>query len=512
MSIIKLPINTKPYLRSYTHTAYMSSILTSDLIGGNMVAKYRIHTPKSFGSLNARCTGGETVIDKDTITVTAQKFSNKVRSVVILDVENIEDIIVEIKSIRRGSAWDSVGIILDDEIDTRPLDAGNWLVQYSSPVGSQLFVKRRNDFIQKEDFKRIMDDRFFLRIVRENMKLIFMYSLNGKKWSVLYKDVLPDIYRLLPVKTGIMVDSECAYNDWMTQNYTNFYLAKNDFNPLLLEYYSGPLKHYKSFCTNQFLNIGFEFCDAEKLSAVSFYKKIKNWILEKKYIVTDVDHYYVCGSETYKKYHYFHEVLIYGMDTLTGKCYIMAFGINSSVFNGTINVLDLWGSVNKASFRCIILQADPNMRNMVFKPNIVKAKLQEYLSGIDVDQTHSELSCGNESTKNGIKALEYVVENDDELFSFCIDNRPSFVLYEHSMIMKDRVIYMIQNGYIHPDDSDDMIKQFVVISQKCEIIKNKILMNLSSKGKKTNRETIKEYLEDIIDKQKNAYNQLIQCL
>lgn len=500
-----LPINEKPELISYTHNAYVNAILNSDIIGGTIAAKYQIDKG-DYAVIEEACT---TTFDQD-VKVSISEKKERGYSYVFRNCEEKESYVCKIAFRRRCCAWERICIVVDDSNDGKDFDPATCLVKFGCPSGHKLFVKRRDVFLVNNECPKIYEDEYYLKLEKRGLELTFFYSLNGKKWKEVYKDNLPARYKFHPLKIGVLVEARNNYRNWMASNYIQLYMKEPVLHQRMIDYYSGPTKHYKNFYTSHFLDVSFAYSTNEKMTSFQTALYIANKLKEKSYLITELDHYFIPKTDAFCKFQYYHEVLIYGIDWAKRKYHVMGYGGQSSIFTYTLDFGELHRAMNKTEIRWILCRVDTNHNNYGINTDIIVKHLSDYLSSYNSEKDIANLVPGQFVMVYGIDVMNYLIENDEDLFIFCNDTRLSYLLYEHKKMMFDRILYLEENEAMSDCDMDEIVRMLKKNIEISGIIKNAILMNALSNNKKVTMQKVKGYLQQLVENEMYVYPKIIE--
>lgn len=506
---IILPINKEPYLKSYTHNTYISSVLSSALVGGDVVAKYEIIKKNiDWKIIDKHC---KTEMGKEIVVFDSCRYE-KGHSIVYSECKENDELVVKVQFRRMASAWEQICLVVDDKIPEPSFDYNNCVVKFGCPVGQKLYVKRKQTFATLDKPKRIMEKDFYLKIDRKELELNFFYSYDGKKWHYVYSDFLPKMYKLVPLYLGVMVESSNEYKNWLAGNYIQLYMKKLSGMEMMIDYFSGGTKHYKTYITNHYMNFLFEYFDADKLSCRKLRNIVYNRLNNGYYVIMEVNHYYIPRTAHFQKNTYYHEIMIYGIDICKGIYYIMGYGDKNVVFTYELGVKELWKALNFAEVKLIIGKIDVNVSNYFIDRQMIKKRLHDYLLGYDNGADSSDILPQLKMEAYGLEILRRLLREDDDLFVFCSDIRLPYLIYEHKKLMLDRVLYLLDNIDGLKESEDEILRRVEENVKNAQIIKNSILMNSLTSSKKSTMKKIRGYLERIIENEEVAYSILCKNL
>ncbi len=277
------------------------------------------------------------------------------------------------------------------------------------------------------------------------------------------------------------------YKEWLYSNYIQVvYLPEEQCN-VSLDYEAPTIYGGCSLIEYQ----DFAIKDNKSL----FLESINDNLQKGKYIYLFLDEYYVPERSSFGKYHFVHDILIYGVDKQS-KTYLV-IGYNSE-FEFVKSQIDFeacyQGFVNNEDhiyIKAVALKRD----TFTMKEEVLKIMLEDYLYGRN-SKEHLDLyidmstycppffDCRKQlSSSFGVKVYDQYIKDIIECAeqNLEIDYRISYLLYEHHKLMRNRVLYLQDKGVIKKDlklvqTADDIIrrtKQLVNISLKSLYVKEK---------------------------------------
>lgn len=509
MRKINLPINENPELISYTHNAYISSIMGSEWVGGEIAAKYEIiskHT--KFDKYEEGC---ETILDNE-IVVKAPGMVEHGYSYIFDRCEQKECFIVKVNARRKISSREHICIVLDEVVSEAEFNPDKCMTKFGCPSALRLIVKRRDTYLEEKKSKRILSVGYFLKLERDGLKIGYSYSENGKHWEPVMEEVLPKRYEIAPLNIGVIVETKNDYMNWKVSNYLQMYMKSPSEGDIMIDYYLGPSKHYKNFFSNHFFDFIYDFLDYKKFSCRKMADYVYNRLQESFYLILSMNHYYVPLSSNYHVENHFHEVMIYGIDFSRKVYQIMAYGDKSIVITTEVSFKEFWKSLDPNQVMFVLGRLNPNYNRYEINKSIIRKRIREYLDGINSESDVADIVPGQIVMKYGIDILWHLVNNEDDLHIFCNDSRLSYVLYEHKKLMLQRFEYLKANYALRDESTDDIREDIQRCLQLTEIIKNSILMSSVGNNKKSTMEKIKNYLIEVAENEKRCYERFYLLL
>ena len=509
MRKISLPVNENPEMISYTHNAYISSILGSELVGGEIAAKYEIisnHT--KFEKFEEGC---ETTIDKEVI-VKAPIMNEHGYSLIFDKCGEKENFIVKVNARRKISSREHICIVLDEAFTTDEFNPNQCMTRFGCPSGLRLIVKRREKYLEEKKSKRILSMEYYLKLEKNELKVTYSYSEDGKHWEKVLEETLPKRYEIAPLIIGVIVETKNDYMNWKASNYLQMYMKSPSEGDIMIDYYLGPTKHYKTFFSNHFFDFIYDYLDYKKLSCKKVAEYVYQKLQETFYMILSIDHYYVPLSSNYHVVNHFHEVMVYGIDFSKKVYQIMAYGDKNVVITTEVSFKEFWKSLDPNQIMFVLGRLNLNYNRYEINKAIIRKRLREYLDGINSESDVADIVPGQTVMKYGIDILWHLVNNEDDLHIFCNDNRLSYTLYEHKKLMLQRIEYLEENKALGDSITEDIWKDLRRNLQLTEIIKNNILMSSVGNNKKSTMEKIKNYLLELAENEKRCYEKLYQIL
>lgn len=509
MRKISLPINENPEMISYTHNTFVSSILGSELVGGEIAAKYEIlsnHT--KFEKLEVGC---ETTIDK-AVVVKAPIMNEHGYSLVFDKCEDEECFIVKVNARRKISSREHICIVLDEAPINDDFNPEQSVLRFGCPSGLRLIVKHKDQYLEEKKSKRILSMGYYLKLEKRGLKVSYSYSEDGKHWKKVLEETLTKRYEIAPLVIGVIVETRNDYMNWKASNYLQMYMKSPSEGDIMIDYYLGPTKHYKTFFSNHFFDFYYDYVDYNKLSRKKVAKYVYQKLRESFYLILSMDHYYVPLSSSYHVGKHFHEAMIYGVDFSKKTYQIMAYGDKSVVITTEVSFKEFWKSLDPNQVMFVLGRLNLNYNRYEINKAIVGKRLREYLDGINCEQDVADIVPGQSVMHYGINVLWHLINHEDDLHIFCNDSRLSYTLYEHKKLMLQRFEYLETNKALGDSITEDIWQDLNRNLNLAEIIKNNILISSVGNSKKSTMEKIRNYLLEIAENEKRCYEKLYQIL
>lgn len=261
-------------------------------------------------------------------------------------------------------------------------------------------------------------------------------------------------------------------NEWVFNQYINLWgeepVCNN--NSLVLRFNSWlirrvcPYFNINTLYTNNFNSDIIEFIISEIDSSY--------------YLYILYDQYYIPNSEAYMKRHFEHEMLIYGYDTKEKIFYIADFYKNSK-YTFTVAPFDcvenaIKGTLKSEQFSCDEIEfCNTNykfsnyllynsLNNFLYSKNTVAENENVILENAELE----EIQKGRYTF--GIKNYSLLIQSLSKLLHEKIDFydiRPLYVIFDHKVMMCERLKYLANMGII--DFNDSIIDKYLNIKKIC---------------------------------------------
>lgn len=280
---------------------------------------------------------------------------------------------------------------------------------------------------------------------------------------------------------SVAISRECSY-EWIYSNYIQLVFQ----DPA--KYDNQPIKFYKVSFKNGDIwdadcpllccdTITREMIESIQMDIIDF---ICISIEHNNYVKIFLDEFYLPYRAQYRNEHYIHENFFYGFDSDKKELYGLAYVTDNTGYNfKEFSVcMDAVRQAYNAAFvesvqkGRIMLMSCNREKYYEFDVNTVKNSIYEYINSVQTDQRYAEINNPNENYIFGINiytALIHYYKNNKIVKSVI----PLHIIYEHKKIMFERIIFMIENGYI--GFNQDIIDRYAKLIKKAYLCKMKYL-------------------------------------
>lgn len=498
---IKLPLNSMPPVRAYPNDLFLNAILSANCgnsllfahlsVEGFCIDKYEVsHTNNS-----------DVIINGHTVEFYGNKSANNAIAVIHQKIDKHKEYIVRVHSHQYNSDWSTINVFTAHQFYFGGENDSNCRVGLFSnnhvccDCDGEIHPAIANKFKSQNEY--------YLKLSVKDDIVSGWISLDGKEWDRLCESKPSNTENLI---IGIEFNfAPNLYWAWLYSNYIHF--AYTDNEEVHAWYLSAPRRYY-SYCTfNPLVMFVRERVDflLEKYESIVEYIKLN--IQKGRYVELYFDEYYVPQMNTYNKKHFLHGDLAYGFDDT----HIYFLGVHHGKpleFKLTYN--DVVAGSKSA------LELDPynlltvyqfNPDEYSFSITALYKSLRDYLIGI-IDNIES-YNIDSKEYAYDISAFNKFV-NDVGLKNLMADVRISFLIKEHTQLMRERVKYLIDSDILTKNESEDVLD---MLDDLCDCTNKVLLLTLkySMTGADNIMLKVSTKLKYIQFQQKNCYSKLL-CL
>ena len=166
-----------------------------------------------------------------------------------------------------------------------------------------------------------------------------------------------------------------------------------------------------------------------------------------------LDRYYFKFSEVYQKKHLIHSSFIIGFDDEKEEVYVFDFWDKGQYEEKTISFDEVRASMNNNWLINLFRREDLNYE---MKPDLMKRYFEDYLIGID---SFGRYAASNKSYNDGVifgvNYYDYLIGSIEK--GVLTDRRMFHILYDHKILMKHRLEYLIKLNKYDNDRLDKVL-------------------------------------------------------
>lgn len=465
-----LPINDKPTLRSLTPHLNICSICESYITEGEPVADLDVLSCDDMKDWVISSLSLCLQVNKNNIRAFCDKYDKNMECVLYKECKLGEELIIRINSQAYAYACSNISITIGSKPVTlkRKHKTGIELGNFSK---GGVFTYRDDNYLSvKENVKNGYP--IYLRIQSDVEKVCVSTSIDGKVWKIQneYYECI-DTKDILYMSIFVGIDE----NQWYNWYFTNYILLKcaPDSSGVHMDHFNALSKNFKYHNLNMFL----DYSKIDKDIVLGSFGDISNFIrtfIDKDYYIElFLNERYISGRLSNKAgYNRNHSNLVYGYDDFSESFMIMGLDEYGQAFNIKVKYNEFEESFKNAYGNDEIVVEKYNPDTNMFKLNIdiMKKYLEDYLNGYN-----STRECG------------FLVQPTDEVFGmkiydtylskryfsvFLSDRRISYVLYEHHVIMNERIDFLLKRGVL----SDARAHELKICTGEMVNISHKIVL------------------------------------
>ncbi|MDD3393732.1 MAG: hypothetical protein PHG19_03700 [Anaerotignum sp.] len=216
--------------------------------------------------------------------------------------------------------------------------------------------------------------------------------------------------------------------------------------------------------------------DTVKVFAKNIVDFLINCINDNNYVSIYLNQFYIPNSSAYRKKQYDNSVIVFGYDKCremlkTASFYRNTFSIEWMSFADVQKAFDNAFEKNEYTHKIVLLKLRENI-NYTFDTYEFIKYLADYISGKDHKSKFSFIR--DKTYRYGIDYYEGIKE------CFSSDNydaRLLHILYDHKIVMSERLKYFLRNNYINPISFNELYKFNLDLSTKVKNVENLVLKN-----------------------------------
>ena len=235
---------------------------------------------------------------------------------------------------------------------------------------------------------------------------------------------------------------------------------------------------------------------------------IKHCIDNDYYLSISLDEYYIPKRQAYKKSHFYHYNLIYGYDEESGEYYTAGYSSKLAFNTVPFEAVDRSGIENGAEL--IKYRMNTDTINIEFNMEYIISAIKEYVYGYASDVKYANIT-GCKKDTYGINIFNEILYTEKGKELLVNDVRISYLLYEHCMLMMERLDFIIKYGYLVMSDS-----KAVYMEKLCGDMVNAAravnLMVVKNKIREIDRELIFKACNKLYDSEKKFYTALLNVM
>ncbi len=325
-------------------------------------------------------------------------------------------------------------------------------------------------------------------------------------------------YKIMGINTNFLGLGEQYYN-WLYMNFVQLHFSKEEISQVYLNYYNCP---YIGMVNEQSLAPLFLETRKDNVEDVAYLFSGVNdylffWLMRSYYVVISIDEYYVPGHGRFQKEHFYHPVLVYGFDEKTKEFIVLDYDMK--LFTARVSY-DVFAQADFFQRDYSIMRyryiSNISAAKMEFNVNTLTRNLNNFLEGNGENERFVFMLPGQKGTY-GIAIWNDLLNDSEVMELFIKDRRLFYVLYEHANLMKQRIFFLRVRGFLHEEDTKEVLITCGKLLQSTEALKNLVIwfkINNTNDRKKERvterRAQIKELLGSICNLEVQLFKELLE--
>lgn len=500
---MKLSICENPSIISYAHHGYPNAIIQRDI-------------DKSLLELEINCDDQEDWVEEKKeirfirkgkiLKIESEKYAVDTECFYMRLCKKIDEINIKIKRVRSDFTNGVVNLIISSEDYLKCAHEDNEIYRIGIIGGCGLYCKENKQYLSMDISGSILVECSQIKIERiENVINFYAFNVQENKWLKVSSSIVPETMLGKKMFIGINTNlGESQYYNWKYLNYMQLSYTDND-RFVWLDYYMYPRKNYSFNYTQQFLDIeNWNFSEFLDLFG-GVWNGVLWCINHGYYIELILDEYYIKNRLNYQKKHYMHNNLLYGYDSEKDFVYILGYDIKIKSTKIQKELLDK--CIDDMSEIKVIKYKNNNL-SMEFDLKHYVQLVRDFLEGVCSGDCFSHI-LPSKNEAYGLRVFDILLSTKKGNWMVQEDTRTTFLLYEHALIMRERLDFFKYRSIITEDE-------YIKLVYKCDemVSSANILKNLTIKNNMTGKcvEKIMLVLHQLYERERNFYVLLLNVL
>lgn len=487
----ELKINKRPSVISFTHHSYLHAILESEQFIGEDLFRFKVKDYNNYAwnidqnNVSLKCIG------EDEFRVTASPFSEDEICSIMRLCDSQTFLSVELW--QQLYTWSECSFSIVISEDQKPKDN---CIKFQHVSSSGISYKYLEECVK---IRKTNECHMPIQLsIQRNNEMIYYRLLNDRnEWEDVYESTLPSEWRDRKLYIGILADAgENEFYNWKYSNYIQLRYRLNT-RFISLDYYNITPKN----ANFHFLNNFFEFINIDPYEAESLYGGICNcieWLISKnRYVGICLDEYYIPNREAYKRNHYIHQNIAFGYNKISKTIKLLGYNIYLEECEISYHILEEAFTASAKESNLEVIEYKPNDILLTFNKQSFSNMIESYLYSQDTSINMSNI-VGFRKEIYGLNVLRELLKPENKV-DIVSDKRVSFIIYEHNLIMKERLKFLKEKNIYPNIDFDLLITEFDEILSLSICLKNLALKEFIRTGEENNiLRTLKQLYENEI--------------
>lgn len=501
-----LPLNRQPKVNAYAHHAFVNAVIDSPELLRMKIVDY-----KSYNwEIDAQ--NGALSLDKDICVVKSIQEGGSIRDIYWSRACLKKDCLIVrvdfIKNMQRGA---NLNLFVVCGAKGNKLQEDRKVYRFCIDQ-YDIFTFLNGKMLIKQPIN--ISKIIWYKLVRENNTLIAYYSQDGDNWCEF--DRIEEALDNQKVIIGIYGQdlSSTDYETWMAMNYIQLYFNKDDdVGGVYLDYRMNPIKNYcyEYRYADQFLNISYERFDEVLDIFPDIGSYLKKCLEHRCYVAVCIDEYYVPQRINYQKEHFYHHNLFYGYDEEEDSFLILGYSVK--LVDSKIAAKEVQNARVNTSSNIVKYKIHYNFNVCKFDLNNLIFCLENFYKGKNFGYFMANFLADDKGVC-GLQILGKLRNTERGKELLFNDVRVSFVLYEHSLLMEQRIDYLAEHILRGEEDMKYFKEESSEIVKAAGRLKNLVIKNqiIENGGKEANERKILKVLDELHGRENICIGRLISKL
>ena len=510
---MELPINPSPMIKTYSHHAYVGSILDMKVLLDFSIEdcgskQWERHT----GGLLEISGGGRTTIMKGEINNKNTDFRMEREA---RENDSFVTHIFQITNLQRDA---KLVFFVSDRENARVYDdlIFSLTVHKYAYTSDEYGKNRKHAEVHFRDYP-------FVKVSKRGRKVTFSYSEEGNNWIEQDCVKLPEEGGRYYFGVFAQNVDNSEYFEWVMQNYVNLSFDESaEMTQVYLDYALSPSKNmqYENWWASQFLEIS--YLPANFLTLEELIPWLKKMLKKGFYVAIALDEFYIPGRRDYQKKNYFHHNLFWGYREEQEEFCII--GYNHVYEPGFLKEEAILASGISKDANIVLYRENRNRLQFNFCATEFSKSLKSFLDGTSPYEDMSGLF-QTEKLAFGMNVFGALQNTERGQWVSCFDNRAAYLLLEHASLWCVRVKFLGDKEYIKDkervfSDAGNLLhlcKNFLFFVQKNMV--NAYAYNVDGESElweqfenRNLREKAEGYLKKIADKERELVENVLKEL
>ena len=491
-----LPVNTHPYIRSYTHHGYLHSVISSDdKVETDENVSLADFTVKEYSSYCWNSQKGNLTYKENngSFKVYGNRWNLDMNMTYWRDCKEDDYIEIFIERQMYINPWSSITLFLTD-LQSDMLNIDNIYLRVGNFSRDGVYYSIRDDSYSIINRHCISNT---IRIEKNNNAVYMMYRDGEDEFKI----KITELDHTTNYKIGFSVTlGNNSYYEWLFSNYIN--ICVNYKSGIPIDFICNKKKDWAPHTSDYFIDYNTESLEDIKRLGFNEINYIKKMIDLGRYIEVEVNDNLNDGISD-ENGAYFHPNLIYGYDDDINTIYLLYYDyglIKTSMISFDTYLSSRNQKVNK---QYIVYKYNPGYEHFKLSAEFFLDKFKEFRDSVYISLNENET--GNEHIY-GLNCYKSLMSSEgyDAIIN---DMRISHLLYERSICNRDRVVYLIAKGLLDPEECQKIIEDLNMQCKTLSILKNIILKK--QLGGVVDNEQVKNYIESVSNMEIEITEELI---